>query len=236
MPDGIQRLFLFDIDGTLLKGSTAVHRDAFRQAFQRVYGLSLSLDGISAAGRTDTWLLAEPLRRHGLNDASIWERMPEAFRLMEEYVDEHLGDLRDNVLPGAPDVLAALHERGYLLGLLTGNLRSIALAKMRHAGLAGYFDTGGFGEESEFRARLVPVAIAKAGEQTGHPVTPADALVIGDTPFDIEAGRDHGTRTAGVATGPFSTDVLEGCGADVVLPSLADVDGTVDALTAVFAR
>ena len=37
-----QRLFLFDIDGTLLRGGTRVHREAFTYAFQTVYGLPFS--------------------------------------------------------------------------------------------------------------------------------------------------------------------------------------------------
>ena len=44
-------LFLFDIDGTLLRGSAAVHRDSFAHAYRTVYGLPLDLDGISAAGQ-----------------------------------------------------------------------------------------------------------------------------------------------------------------------------------------
>src|SRR5919202_6313087 len=162
--NGPTDLFLFDIDGTLLKGSTAIHRDAFAHAYRTVYGLPLSLEGVSAAGRTDTWLLAEPLRRHGVDEDRIWESMPRAFAVMEQYVEEHLGDLRPYLLPGAAEVFAGLHGRGHLLGLLTGNLMRIALAKMRHAELLQYVDTGGFGEESEVRAHLVPVALAKAGE------------------------------------------------------------------------
>lgn len=223
-------LFLFDIDGTLLQGSTQVHRDAFRHAFETVYGLALSLDGISAAGRTDRWLLAEPLRRAGMDATSIRARMGPAFAVMQDYVETHLGDLRDKVLPGVPDVLAGLHQQGALLGLLTGNLSRIALAKMRHAGLAEYFDTGGFGEESEVRAHLVPVAMAHASQRATAPVPAGRTVVIGDTPLDIEAGAEHGTRTAGVATGPFDEEVLRRTGADLVLPSLADASAAVSAL------
>lgn len=214
--------FLFDIDGTLLRASTRVHRDAFAYAFDTVYGIPLSLDGISAAGRTDTWLLAEPLRRHGMADEEIWQLMPPAFAAMEAYVDRHLDDLRHCVLPGVPEVLSRLRRRGQLLGLLTGNLERVAMAKLRHADLAGYFDTGGFGEESEVRAHLVPVALQKAGQMAGHEIPPHRAVVIGDTPFDVEAGRVGGTRTVGVATGPYSEDDLRAAGADLVLPSLED--------------
>ena len=225
-----QALFLFDIDGTLLGSSTEIHRAAFRHAFQTVYGLPLSLDGISAAGRTDAWLLAEALRRAGVDRDVIGEGMAETFVVMQDYVDEHLGDLRDNVLPGVPEVLAGLHEHDQLLGLLTGNLSRVAMAKMRHAGLADHFDTGGFGEESEVRAHLVPVALAHASARSGRTIPASRAVVIGDTPLDIEAGREHGTKTVGVATGPFTEDQLRDAGADLVLPSLEDSAAAMQAL------
>jgi phosphoglycolate phosphatase len=230
MPTPTPPLFLFDIDGTLLKGSTRVHRDAFAHAFRSVYGLPLSLDEVQAAGRTDRWLLHEVLRRHGMPEAEVDARMPEAFAVMEAYVDEHLDDLRRFVLPGVPDLLAALDEAGCLLGLLTGNLSRIAFAKMRHAGLARYFDTGGFGEESATRADLVPVAIAKAGEKVGCRIAPAEAAVIGDTPLDVEAGKAHGTRTVGVATGPFTVDQLRDSGADLTLASFQPAGAAAGAL------
>jgi phosphoglycolate phosphatase-like HAD superfamily hydrolase len=225
-------LFLFDIDGTLLRAGATVHRAAFAHAFRAVYGLPLDLDSISAAGRTDTWLMAEPLRQQGLSDDEIRERMPEAFRMMQDFVDEHLENLRDRVLPGVPEVLAGLHSAGQLLGLLTGNLSRIAMAKMRHAGLGRYFETGGFGEESEIRAHLVPVALTKAGELAGHPIPAHRAVVIGDTPFDVEAGRTVGTKTVGVATGPCTVDELRATGADLVLPSLEDAETVVRELMA----
>jgi len=207
-----------------------VHREAFRHAFETVYGLPLSLDGVPAAGRTDTWLLLEALRRAGVEEQQARALMPRAFVAMQNYADAYLGDLRGNVLPGILEVLAGLHDAGQMLGLLTGNLSRIAMAKMRHAGLAAYFDTGGFGEESDVRAHLVPVALRHASERAGHTISPKHAVIIGDTPFDIEAGATHGTRTVGVATGPFDEDQLRAAGADLVLPSFAEVKRSVEAL------
>lgn len=220
-------LFLFDIDWTLLRGGTPSHRDAFAHAFRAIYDLPLSLDGISAAGRTDAWLLAEPLRRHGVPEETIVPKVPAAFALMQEYVEERLGDIRDWVLPGVRDVLADLHSTGAILGLLTGNLSRIAWAKMRHAGLDQYFTLGGFGEESETRAHLVSAALSHAADAAGRPFPPQRAVVIGDTPFDIEAGKSAGTRTVGVATGPFSVDALYAAGADLALPSFRDAERAV---------
>lgn len=228
--DAAPRLFLFDIDGTILRGGTVVHRAAFAHAFQKVYDLALTLDRVKAAGRTDTWLLVEPLRRSGMSDADIWARMPLAFTVMAEYVEEHLADLRGSVLPGVPEVLARLQEMGFLLGLLTGNLSRIACAKMEQAGLAHYFSTGGFGEESMNRPDLVPVALAHAVQTFGLPLNAGQAVLIGDTPLDVEAGQEHGALTCGVATGRFSADVLRVAGARLVLESLADYDRAVEEL------
>lgn len=225
-------LFLWDIDGTILRAGTGVHRAAFTHAFRTVYGRDLSLDGIRPAGRTDRWLLAEPLRRDGVSDEEILARMPEAFRLMGEYAETYLEDLRDRVLPGVRETLSLLHERGYLQGLLTGNLERIAHAKMRAAGLSGYFDTGGFGEESATRADLVPVALSNAGARAGRAIPANRAVIIGDTGLDVEAGLAHGTRTVAVATGPFSADELASSGADLVLSSFEDVEDAVRRLEA----
>jgi phosphoglycolate phosphatase len=187
----------------------------------------LTLDTVVAAGRTDTWLLVEPLRRSGVASAEIWEGMPRAFSLMDEYVEEHIADLRKNVLPGVSEVLARLQHLGCMLGLLTGNLSRIARAKMRAAGLDQYFSTGGFGEESTERADLVPVALAHAAETFGVPVGAGETMLIGDTPLDVAAAHAHGALACGVATGRFSVDVLRATGAHLVLESLADHEHAV---------
>ncbi len=190
----------------------------------------MTLDGVVAAGRTDTWLLVEPLRRSGVADSEIWAAMPQAFAVMAEFVDEHIADMRRSVLPGVAEVLARLQAMGSMLGLLTGNLSRIARAKLHRAGLVDYFPTGGFGEESMNRADLVPVALAHAVKTFGVPLNAGQAVLIGDTPLDIEAGQAHGTLTCGVATGRFSVDALRASGAQLVLESLADSERAVDEL------
>jgi phosphoglycolate phosphatase-like HAD superfamily hydrolase len=52
---------------------------------------------------------------------------------------------------------------------------------------------------------------------TGQSVKPGDIFVIGDTPRDIDAGREAGFRTVGVATSDYSVDQLKAAGADLVL-------------------
>jgi phosphoglycolate phosphatase len=57
-----------------------------------------------------------------------------------------------------------------------------------------------------------------------------DAVVIGDTPFDIQVAVAGGARSLAVATGSFDTAALRGAGADVVLSDLSDLPAVLDAL------
>ena len=222
-------LFLFDIDGTLLPLSP-IHGNAFSHAFRTVYGLPLDIYSTHASGRTDKWILAEPLRRAGLSESEIWPRFPQACAAMEAFVRQHLGDLRTEVFSGVAEVLDQLQNAGQLLGLLTGNLSGIARTKMHQAGLDQYLRVGGFGEESEVRADLVPVALAKASQEAGYAIAANHAVVIGDTPLDVEAGHAYGMLTVSVATGAYTEADLRRTGTDLVLPSFADATTAATAL------
>ena len=54
-------------------------------------------------------------------------------------------------------------------------------------------------------------------------VKPGQAIMVGDHPLDIEAGKNAGVLTAGVLTGNSSREVLEGAGADYIFNSAAEI-------------
>lgn len=66
-----------------------------------------------------------------------------------------------------------------------------------------------------------PEQLALALKKTGG--NPAQSMMIGDHPLDIETGRNAGTLTAGVLTGHFSETEFIHAGADMVLPQAADI-------------
>ena len=115
-----------------------------------------------------------------------------------------------------------------MLGLLTGNLSRIARAKLQQAGLAQYFSTGGFGEESMNRADLVPVALAHAAETFGVPLAAGEA----DPHRRHASGRRSGPgtrrlRPAAWQPADFRPTCLRAAGAHLVLESLADHERAV---------
>ncbi len=77
---------------------------------------------------------------------------------------------------------------------------------------------GAYGEDHDVRAALVRLSLERA-----H--TTADAAVlIGDTPADIEGTHANGVRVIAVATGRSDEAALRDAGAEVVLPDLRDAE------------
>ncbi len=83
-----------------------------------------------------------------------------------------------------------------------------------------YFSFGGYGSDSPDRVELTRRAIERAGTLFGQPLDPREALVVGDTPHDIDAAHGAGARAVGVASGHFTVGALRDSGADYVLESL----------------
>jgi phosphoglycolate phosphatase len=216
-------LFLFDIDGTLLRRMPAAHRQAICDAVLIVYGVELLLaDMGSTAGMTDTAIARRALLRHCVAPDMIDAGLPTFFAAAAEAYSRHVpADLRPYHTPHAEQTLIWLAERGASLGLVTGNIERIAWTKLEAAGLASYFHCGGFGDEAEAREKLPPLALIRARTVFGRDFAPSEVYVVGDTPADIACGAHTGLRTVGVATGPeHSFEHLRACSPDYLFEDL----------------
>ena len=226
------RLVLFDIDGTLLwtdgAGRRAIHR-----ALIEVFGDTGPADH-RFDGKTDPQIVRELMRVVGHGDQHIDARME---RLFDRYVVCLREELRDPEhravpLPGATELLAVLEARDDVaLGLLTGNLADGARAKLEAVGIdPDMFVVGAYGSDHELRPQLPAIAQRRARELLGFEVPGNKVVVIGDTPADVECGRDIGARAIGVATGRYSTRELAAHGAVAVFDDLTDTDSIVRAI------
>lgn len=212
---------LFDIDGTLIRSGNNLHHEAFEVALRQVYGVSFDLRTLGPGGRTDRWLMREVLRRTGVDDVTAEGRLNQAFQCMTTFYLDNAQDLSPYVLPGVRRLLEKLRDARFSLGLITGNLEPIALSKMRRAGLESFFTFGGYGATSEIRADVVLLAFREA-ETACAGLGKSEVVVVGDTPFDVEAAHAHALRCIGVLTGPYTEEELLEVGADLVVPDLTD--------------
>ena len=137
------------------------------------------------------------------------------------------------VLPGVRQLLDALRDFPDLgVALLTGNIARGAELKLGSGGLNGYFRLGSYGSDHEERDELPGIALMRARALWRETIEASDAIVIGDTPRDVQCGRAGGTRTLAVATGHYDTVALEATGADHVLADLTDTDRVLEILSA----
>jgi phosphoglycolate phosphatase len=195
------KLFLFDLDGTLVSTGGAGLR-ALDRAFVGLHSLERATNGISPAGKTDPFIVRE-----------IFEtklgRPPvdgEIDRVCEAYLDYLPGEIRDSrgyrVMDGVADFLDELRgKEETLVGLGTGNLERGARIKLERGGLNGYFLFGGFGSDAEERAEVLRAGVRRAEERAGKKIAPRDVFVIGDTILDIRAGKAIGAVTVAVGCG-----------------------------------
>jgi phosphoglycolate phosphatase-like HAD superfamily hydrolase len=216
-------LFLFDIDGTLLRHLPPAHREALRVACRAVCGVTVDRAALGiTAGMTDSAILRRMLRAAGLAEPAIAAALPALCAATADAYDQLVdGELRAYHTPHAAAALDWLAQRGATLGLVTGNIQRIAWRKLGAAGLAAPFHFGAFGDESASRDDLPPLALARAREFAGRDFAPDEVYVVGDTPADIACGQASRLRTIAVATGPeHSFDQLGTCLPDYLLSDL----------------
>jgi phosphoglycolate phosphatase-like HAD superfamily hydrolase len=224
---------LWDIDGTLLHAG-GFGWDLICSAFLQLHGRPL-LRSVPMSGRTDRAIAADLLTEHGISgDGHIDALHTLVCELAESGrsgVADDISRRGGGVLPGAGNAVAALASvPGVVQSVLSGNLSRLAAVKL---GAFRDFDPldlslGAFGDHHYVRADLVAVARRRYADRYG--TEPADVLLIGDTPLDIEAARVSGARVVAVATGHYAVDDLTAAGATVVLADLRDTDALLAAV------
>lgn len=115
-----------------------------------------------------------------------------------------------------PDVLETLVElkkRGIILTIASSRSKASLIEYVRTLGLEGVISFV-LGADDVKDGKPAPEAVNRTLEKFGF--LPEEALVVGDTTFDIQMGKAAGTRTCGVTYGNGSRE------------SLADADRLID--------
>ncbi len=216
-------LFLFDVDGTLIRRAGPQHRAALELALLRVTGLRATTDGIPVQGMLDRDILAEMLRAAGASRQVSNAQMSSIVREAQSLYRGMCPDLRAKVCPGVRRLLRCLLRRGLPAGLVTGNLSRIGWRKMERAGLRGYFGLGAFAEQGRTRAELAARAAREALKR--RLIAPGVRVVlIGDHPNDIAAARANGFLSVAVATGVVPLEQLRPHAPDILIRDLREFD------------
>jgi phosphoglycolate phosphatase len=226
---------LWDVDNTLISARGAGLR-LYQAALRDMYGLELPRLPQTFAGRTDTAIALEVLDLAGVPEPAGQVKRFQAF--LASRAGAIADDIREHgrVLPGAAETVAALaaglNGQPVVQSLLTGNLPELARIKLGALNLTGHLDLtiGAYGDISADRADLVEVARARATARHGGDFSGRRTVLVGDTPDDVDAALRNGASVVAVASGEYSPADLVAAGAHTVLPSLADIASSVQAI------
>jgi len=191
-----------DIDGTLMD-TNYLHIEAWARAFEEVGARPPRSRIHHEVGKGSDKLIPE-----FVEDGKA-ERVSE---LHSEYYAEL--QERGHPLPGAKELVTSLAERGYEVWLATSAKPEELEHHMQELGAEGeiaWVVSSDEAEESKPAPDIFGLALERAG------VSPEDAVVVGDSVWDVEAAKDAGVRAAAVMTGgAFSRAELEEAGAYAV--------------------
>lgn len=218
------RLIVFDVDGTLVDSQADI-LGAMTTAFESVAlpvpsrAAILSIVGLS--------LDVAMLRLAPDQPAPLRDALVAAYK--HAYMTDRLkGDttLTSPLYPQAREVLEALRDvPENILGVATGkSLRGLEALIASH-GLEGMFTTRQVADHHPSKPH--PSMLLAALRETG--VDPAQAVMIGDTSYDMEMARAAGIRAIGVSWGYHPASALVAL-ADHVVDSFADLPARLDDL------
>lgn len=215
----MRRLVVFDCDGTLVDGQAAIC-DTMDEAF--------------AAARLPAPDRNEVRRMVGLS-------LPQALRRLapDAHDDQHLvvleayksgyrarrvaGTLDEPLYDGMGEVIERLHAAGWLLGVATGKSDRGLHACLDTHGIKHRFVTLQTADRhpSKPHPAMLEQALAEAG------VDVADAVMVGDTSFDMEMARAAGMRAIGVAWGYHEPRELLEAGAECVAETMEQLEDMI---------
>ena len=209
----MKKIMIFDFDGTL-GDSELLITNTMLETIEKM--------GLPQRSRREC---AAPI---GLPLAECFSSIiPMTDEKAEECADVYSEIFHRNNIPGAvppfPNVietLRTLHEKGTILTLASSR---------HHHSLAAFVDEMQLNDCISYMLGANDVTFPKPN---GEPVTktlerfsiaPADALVIGDTKFDILMGRNAGVETCGVTYGNGTKEELIAAGADCLIDGIQEL-------------
>tara|TARA_R110000868_G_scaffold35549_1_gene127348 strand:+ start:7787 stop:8482 length:696 start_codon:yes stop_codon:yes gene_type:complete len=215
------KLAIWDIDGTLVDSRQVIQR-AMDRAFHRA-----GLGGIEyEQTRTIVGLeLGEAVGRLAPVDYPA-ERVAElAVFYKQAFVEMRAEDgFSEPLYAGARQMLERLRDAGWLQGVATGKARRGLDIVFGHHDLHGYFDTLQTVDNGPGKPH--PRMVLDALSETGMDVH--QAVMIGDTRFDMEMGRNAGVHTLGVSWGFHTPEEIEAGGAHELHHDFDTLGGALD--------
>ena len=215
------RLFLFDIDGTLLSPGPSA-RKAINQAIENFAGIPPNLQIKDVAGMTDRLIVKNALGKCGKNSDTT--------EVINNIINDYLTLFENSyyeskdafIYEDALELVQKVKDKGLPLALLTGNVKRGAKIKLGRFDLMKHFLFGAYGDDGETRSDLPIVARNRAQEVLDKTYEFNEIVLVGDTPEDAIAAKVNGCKSIIVCRRHEWYDDITRAGADLIVDSLND--------------
>ena len=228
----MERLILFDIDGTLVRTQNGYL--PFNEAIFTAFGMEGDIRTVVPDGNTDPLIVQDIFAKANLKiefKEADWKQFTVHLReRYHHYVQQGTTTIR--ALPGAAELARELSlSDDFTPSIVTGNFEVTAEIKLQAAGLAPYLKRGAYASDSRRRSDLPAIAKRRWEKRTGRGIAAGQCIVIGDTPRDLAAARENHMKCILVGTGRYPIEELLYGQPDVCLPDLTDTEAIVTILS-----
>ncbi|WP_100405421.1 pyrophosphatase PpaX [Bacillus solitudinis] len=200
---------LFDLDGTLINTNDLIIA-SFLHTLEEYY------PGKYTRERVIDFIGPPLTTTFESMDKSRAEEMIQTYR-----THNHLNhDLLVKEYEGVYETIEELHKQGFKLGIVTTKIRKTAKMGLELTNLAQFFDVI-VGFDDVEKVKPDPEPLEKALKALGS--TKETAMMVGDTPHDILAGKNTGVPTAVVGWSIKGREVVKLYEPDFILDSMKDL-------------
>lgn len=206
---------LFDLDGTLIDTNELIIT-SFMHTLEAYYPNKYKREDVLQ-------FIGPPLYdTFASMDESRVNEMIEMYR--KHNIENH--DLLVKEYDGVFETIKILHEKGYKLGIVTTKMRGTVTMGTKLTKLDQFFDV------------IVTLDDVKHAKPDPEPInmalrllesSPEEAIMVGDNHHDILAGKNAGTKTAGVAWTIKGKEYLNTFEPDFMLEHMSELLGIVGA-------
>lgn len=204
------KAILFDLDGTLTDSGEGIINCA---------SLALRHYGIPVPDReTMRVFVGPPLRDTFFKFGVPEDKLDEA---VEVYRSRYIpiGKFENTPYPGIYDLLARLKAEGHKLYVATSKPEQMSMDILNKFELTPYFDLLAGATLDGSRDHKADV-IAYLLQQTGSDM---EAIMVGDTVYDVVGAAAHGIPTVGVSWGYGNVSEMESAGAKAIAHTMEEL-------------
>lgn len=206
---------LFDLDGTLID-TIELLLASVHAAFAGHPGRVPTDEEWIAGIGTPLWSQLAPFAD---GDAGV-RALTDRYRTFQREAHDAL----TRPYPGALETVRALDAAGHPMAIVTSKSDEMMHRSLDHTGLAPYMRIA-IGADSCTRHKPDPFPVRLALQTLGY--APDEAIFVGDSPHDVNAGNAAGVTTVAALWGPFTREQLAPANPRVWLGSIAELPALV---------